>query len=172
VQRISGFIAAGDGAYWALSDNGFGAKDNSRDYLLRAYKMRPAFEMASGGPGTVALEGFIQLRDSDRKIPFRIVNQDTSERFLTGADFDIESLRRDAAGELWFGDEFGPFLLHTDATGRLLDAPIPLPGVKAPQNPTLDTARGEQPNLPTSRGFEGVAISPTARPCTQCSRAR
>jgi hypothetical protein len=60
-------------------------------------------------------------------------------------------------GTFWFGDEFGPFLLHTDAQGHLLQAPVPTPGVKAPENPTLQP--GEQPNLASSRGFEGMAIS-------------
>jgi hypothetical protein len=48
---------------------------------------------------------------------------------------------------LWFGDEFGPFLLHTDVTGKLLDAPIPLPDfenpgkqVRSPQNPLHEEA--------------------------------
>jgi glycerophosphoryl diester phosphodiesterase len=48
---------------------------------------------------------------------------------LTGADFDIESMQRDRDGTLWFGDEFGPFLLHTSANGRLLHAPYPVPDV-------------------------------------------
>ncbi len=61
---------------------------------------------------------------------------------LTGADFDIESLQRAHDGTLRFGDEFGPFLLHADADGRLLHAPYPLPDpdhpgqeLRAPQNP-------------------------------------
>jgi hypothetical protein len=63
-------------------------------------------------------------------------------------------------GTWWFGDEFGPFLLHTDATGKVLEAPIPLPGVKAPKDPT----RPEQPvNLRSSSGFEGMAISKDRR---------
>jgi hypothetical protein len=45
-------------------------------------------------------------------------------RYLTGADFDIESVREAHDGTLWFGDEFGPFLLHTDASGKVLEAPI------------------------------------------------
>jgi hypothetical protein len=156
VQGVSAVISSGDGAYWALSDNGFGAKNNSGDYLLRVYKLQPDFEA-----GTVDVQTFIQLRDPDRAVPFTIVNQNTPDRLLTGADFDVESRRQDAAGDLWFGDEFGPFLLHTDSTGRLLEAPIPLPGVKSPQNPNL--ASGETPNLPTSGGFEGTAISPDRR---------
>lgn len=51
-------------------------------------------------------------------------------RLLTGADFDIESIRRAADGTLWFGDEFGPYLIHTDAKGRVLEAPIPLPNFR------------------------------------------
>ena len=65
-------------------------------------------------------------------MPFEIVNEDTDQRLLTGGDFDIESFRIGRRGDLWFGNEFGPFLLHTDLTGRVLEAPIPLPDVKSP----------------------------------------
>jgi glycerophosphoryl diester phosphodiesterase len=105
-----------------MSDNGFGNIENSPDYRLRVHRIRPNFETATGGPGTIDLLGLIQLRDPDRKIPFPIVNHSSSERFLTGADFDIESLQRTTDGTLWFGDEFGPFLLHTDAAGKVLEA--------------------------------------------------
>jgi len=158
VQGISAVLAAGPGEYWVMLDNGFGAKDNSADFLLRVYRMRPDFETARGGSGIVEVKEFIQLRDPDQRIPFTIVNQNSRERLLTGADFDIESIRQDRNGDFWIGDEFGPFLLHTDATGKVLEAPIPLPQVKSPQNPTLGP--GETANLPGSRGFEGTAISP------------
>src|SRR5688572_2133557 len=81
-------------------------------------------------------------------------------RLLTGGDFDIESVREAPDGTLWFGDEFGPFLIHTDGRGRVLEAPIPLPGVKSPQNPFLGS---ETPNLPGSRGFEGMSIAPNGK---------
>ena len=157
VGGVSAVLDAGNGEYLAMADNGFGKKENSADFLLRAYIIRPDFETAQGGSGEISVGEFIQLRDPDRRIPFEIANEDTGDRLLTGADFDIESVRRDPGGGLWFGDEFGPFLLHTDATGRVLEAPIPLPGVKSPENPTLQSE--EEPNLPTSRGFEGMAIS-------------
>ena len=159
-QPVGGFSAvldAGGGEYLAMTDNGFGSKDNSTDFLLRLYRIRPDLETASGGSGKISVENFIQLRDPDRWIPFEITNEESEERLLTGADFDIESVRQDGRGDLWFGDEFGPFLLHTDAAGRVLEAPIPLPGVKSPENPTLGPE--EEPNLPTSSGFEGTVLS-------------
>jgi hypothetical protein len=65
-----------------------------------------------------------------------------------------------ADGTFWFGEEFGPYLLHTNARGELLSAPVPLPGVTSPQNSTLDLSKGEQPTINGSKGFEGMAISP------------
>jgi hypothetical protein len=81
-------------------------------------------------------------------------------RLLTGGDLDIESVRSAPDGTLWFGDEFGPFLVHTDASGKVLEDVFPLPGVKSPQNPFLG---GDIPNLPSSKGFEGMAITPNGR---------
>ena len=158
VQGFSAVIEGGHGTFWALSDNGYGAKANSADFLLRLHHIAPAWETAAGGPGTITVLGYIGLSDPSHHVPFPIVNEGTADRLLTGADFDLESVRRDRHGDLWFGDEFGPFLLHTDAEGRLVEAPIPLPGVKSPSNPTLGP--GEVPNLPNSRGFEGMAIAP------------
>ena len=154
-QPIPGFSAvldAGHGEFWGMPDNGYGAKTNSADFLLRLYRIRPDFKTASGGSGTVEVLSFLQLRDPDQRIPFALTRPD---RLLTGADFDLESVRRAKDGTFWFGEEFGPFLLHTDATGRVLEAPIPLPGVQSPQNPYLTGA----PNLPASRGFEPMARS-------------
>ncbi len=156
-QPIPGFSAvldAGHGEFWAMPDNGFGSKTNSGDFLLRLYRVKPDFKTADGGSGSVAVQSFIQLRDPDNKIPFALFRAD---RMLTGADFDLESLRITKDGDLWFGEEFGPFILHTDATGKVLEAPIPLPGVQSPQNPFLPSP--DAWNLQASRGFEGMAMS-------------
>ena len=98
----------------------------------------------------------ITLSDPDAKVPFPIVNENTPERILTGGDFDIESVRQAPDGTFWFGEEFGPFIVHADAKGRVLDAPVPLPRVMSPDNPLL---LGRTPNLPSSSGFEGMAMS-------------
>ena len=134
------------------------------------YRISPHFKTKHGGSGRIALEAFIQLRDPNHKINFPIVadgllypasgipvDPDLRRgRWLTGGDFDIESVRVGHDGTLWFGDEFGPFLIHTDRTGKVLDAPYPLPGVKSPQNPFLG---GGTPTLPRSKGFEGMAVT-------------
>jgi len=156
-QPIPGFSAvldAGHGEFWAMPDNGYGAKANSGDFLLRVYRIRPDFETAQGGNGDVAVLGFIQLRDPDVKITFPLFRGD---RLLTGADLDIESLRIARDGTLWFGDEFGPFLVHTDAGGQVLEPPISLPGVLSPQNPFL--SKPDAWTIRASRGFEGTALS-------------
>ncbi|MCU0842130.1 MAG: esterase-like activity of phytase family protein [Thiobacillaceae bacterium] len=198
-QPVQGFSAVLDGpvpgTFYVMQDNGFGAKANSADTLLRMFAVRPDFRTASGGGGTVspvdfatgaALPGFnassyIQLRDPDQKLGFPIVASMAhypnggnnipvdaaiqNGRLLTGYDLDIESVRKDKDGNLWFGDEFGPFLVKTDATGKVLQREIPTPNtrgfgsnplVQSPQNPYLG---GGAYNLNGSGGFEGMALN-------------
>ncbi|CAM2067985.1 Esterase-like activity of phytase family protein [Sulfidibacter corallicola] len=147
VQGFSSVLSNGDGTYSAMSDNGFGVMVNSPDYLLRVYRIRPNFKTARGGEGDIEVLSYFNLADPDGHIPFTITHHFTEARFLTGADFDIESFQRAADGTYWFGDEFGPFLLHTDARGRLLEAPIALPDLdnpgtdlRAPLNPHREEA--------------------------------
>lgn len=144
-----------------MPDNGFGSKGNSVDFLLRLYRFTPKWETARGGAGTIDVGRFLSLRDPDHKIPFAIVNDASRERLLTGGDFDVESVTRGRDGSLWVGDEFGPFLLHFDGTGKLLEAPIAHPTLKAPQNPFLSA--GELPNVRSSRGYEALAGTPDGR---------
>jgi hypothetical protein len=178
-----------------MPDNGFGTKGNSADALLRVYAVKPDFKTATGGSGTVSpvafssgaalpsfnSSSFIGLRDPDQKLGFPIIASManypngsgnipvapaiSSGKSLTGSDLDIESIRKDKNGNLWFGDEFGPFLVKTDATGKVLRSEIALPNlrgigtnplVQSPQNPYL--VSGTE-NLRASNGFEGMAIN-------------
>jgi glycerophosphoryl diester phosphodiesterase len=161
IPGFSGMVDNGDGTMWAMPDNGFGTKANSADFLLRVYLIRPQWESSSGGNGAIDVVRFISLRDPDHQVPFAIVNQDTPERLLTGGDFDIESIVRAKDGSWWIGEEFGPFLIHIDSDGKVLQAPVPFIGGKSPQNPTL--AAGETPIVQPSRGFESLAMSPGGR---------
>jgi hypothetical protein len=159
VQGFSNVLNAGRGEFWVMPDNGYGAEENSKDFLLRVYRIRPDFETRKGGSGTIAVRRFISLRDPDGHVPFAL---ERSDRLLTGGDFDPESMRIDRCGDFWFGDEFGPWLLHTDRTGRVLEPPVELPGVKSPQNPPV-APFNPSPTLNRSQGFEGTAISPDGR---------
>ncbi|WP_028067690.1 esterase-like activity of phytase family protein [Solirubrobacter soli] len=159
VQPVGGFSAlldAGNGDFYAMPDNGFGSKANSRSFILRLYKVRPKWKTEWSGKGDVKILDAITLSDPDAKVPFPIVNENTEDRVLTGGDFDIESVRQAPDGTFWFGEEFGPFIVHVDARGRVLDAPVPLPRVFSPDNPFL---LGRTPNLASSNGFEGMALS-------------
>ena len=153
VQGFSGvqFAPDGDGSvFWFLADNGFGAKNNSADFLLRLYQVNPNFAGTESGDRSVALQGFVQLSDPNKLIPFDIVNKASAKRDLTGADFDVESFVFDAKGDIWVGDEFGTFLLHFDRNGVLLDAPIATP------NPVkLNTLNGQAPIVIGHRGASG-----------------
>jgi Uncharacterized protein conserved in bacteria len=152
VQGFSGIVPVGGGRYLMLSDNGFGEQGNSADFLLRVHEVKPDLRS-----GRVEVLGGFNLSDPDGHITFPLTRED---RLLTGADFDVESIVRADDGTFWIGDEFGPFLLHVSARGRLLEAPIPLPGVRAPENPYLN---GAKPNLARSKGFEGMARSADGR---------
>ena len=44
IPGFSGMIDNRDGTFWAMPDNGFGAKNNSADFLLRLYRNRPDWE--------------------------------------------------------------------------------------------------------------------------------
>jgi glycerophosphoryl diester phosphodiesterase len=161
IPGFSGVVDAGDGTFWALPDNGFGTQANSADFLLRLYHVTPSWQTARGGDGQIGVGDVISLRDPDHQVDFPIVNEASPDRLLTGADFDVESVVRAKDGSFWIGEEFGPFLLHVDATGTLLSAPVPFPAGKSPQNPYLGA--GETPNIRASRGFEAMAASRDGR---------
>ena len=170
LQGFSAVVKEGESTFLALADNGYGARANSADFVLTVYRIRPDFRTHSGGSGTIAVESAIRLRDPMKQAQFERVADsewyppadakvpvDPAIRrleLLTGADFDPESLQRLRDGSFWIGDEFGPWLLHFDIVGRLLQAPAPLPGVSGPDNVLVP---GEAHLAVRSGGFEGMA---------------
>jgi glycerophosphoryl diester phosphodiesterase len=150
VQGLSAVQFADKDSFWFMPDNGFGAKANSSDFLLRIYRLDPSYRGIEAGDGSVSVKNFIQLADPDKKIPFKITNEGTSDRLLTGADFDIESFVLAADGTIWMGEEFGPYLLHFDTSGKLLDAPIATPNYSS-----LKTLNGQTPLVIGHRGASG-----------------
>ncbi|NEQ96204.1 MAG: glycerophosphodiester phosphodiesterase [Cyanothece sp. SIO2G6] len=154
-QPVQGFSAVQfapqgeDDLFWFLSDNGFGGQFNSRDYLLRLYQVSPSFN-GLGGDSSVEVQGFVQLRDPNNLIPYPIQNEGTSDRLLTGFDFDIESFVIADNGDIWVGEEFGPFLLHFNSEGVLQNAPIATPNPFEPR-----TLTGADPLVIAHRGASG-----------------
>ena len=144
-QPVQGFSAllpvrGAGGDYWALADNGYGSEENSADFQLRIYRIRP--DLTGSKTNGVTVVDHVDLSDPDHRVPWTIVNFFTRPRLLTGADFDPESLQQAPDGTFWVGDEFGPFILHVSRSGRLLEAPVPQPGLRSPQSPDLEEAQG------------------------------
>ena len=180
IPGFSGMIPSTTrGSFFALPDNGFGAQGNSADFVLGFYEVTPTFTSTGDGTttrGPVAvlvctpfsdprgllddsyiLGGPVYSRTHYYPAPAAQIPVDPSiaaGRLLTGADFDVESIARMDDGTFWVGEEFGPYLLHFDAQGRLLRKPIRHPVLRAPQNPQNTTANPS--NLPSSRGFEAM----------------
>ncbi|MDH4391782.1 MAG: esterase-like activity of phytase family protein [Aquabacterium sp.] len=195
VQGFSGVLRGANGSFQMLVDNGFGARGNSPDALLRMVAVQvdwaarsvsaAHFQTGAVLPGYTAASR-ITLNDAHRKMPFAIVADGSNYpglsaqpapggaaiavdaaiqagRLLTGADLDLESVQRDRQGNLWFGEEFGPFLVKTDASGtvqKVIQTPNVLrlgsnPFVQSPSSPVNSGAV----NLPGSGGFEGMALN-------------
>ena len=148
--EVSGLVAAAaeDGQpALALTDNGFGNKLNSVDALLMVHRVK-----ADWASGQVTRLATTFLRDPDRQVPFAIVNENTSERYLTGSDFDPESLQL-VGDEWWIGDEFGPYVLRVATDGRVLGVVETVVGGKAFRGPD-HYLNGRLPNYPGDAGFE------------------
>ena len=186
-QGFSGVLAGpAAGTFAMLVDNGFGAKANSADHLLRLYALKPdwaaktvsAVDFASGAarPGFTAASR-LTPNDANRKMPYAIVADAVNYpgsaiavdpaiqagRLLTGGDLDLESVRKDRNGNDWIGEEFGPFLVKADANGTVQNV-FRTPNVLGlGTNPYVQSPSNPIPtganNLPGSGGFEGMALN-------------
>jgi hypothetical protein len=161
LQGLSGFAMtrADDGSIYVLTDNGFGSKANSPDALLFFHRMAPDFEA-----GTVEVKETVFLRDPDFKVPFRIAYEGTDARYLTGADFDTESIQV-LNGEVWIGDEFGPYVLRASLDGKVLAVTPTMMGetvLKGPDTPGISavSVTGKDWTVQRSGGYEGMALQP------------
>jgi hypothetical protein len=132
--------------------------------MLMFHRVRPNWES-----GAVERAETIFLSDPNRQIPFRIVNENTRERYLTGGDLDIEAIQP-IGDSFWFGDEFGPFLVRTDRQGRVTgfwETQLRGETIRSPDHPAL-TMPGNAGGRTEFRGrrsggYEGMAQSPDGR---------
>ncbi len=147
VQGFSGIVSLGNAEFLALTDNGFGSKLNSQDALLMVHNVK-----ADWAKGEVTRLKTTFLHDPDRKVPFAIQNEATAERFLTGIDFDPESIQV-VGDEWWIGDEFGPYVLRVTPQGKVLGVIETVVGGKAYRGPD-HYMNGRLPNYPGDASFE------------------
>ena len=164
LQGYSGIRSLGDGRFVVLTDNGFGSKANSADSLLMFN-----FFKIDWAAGAVAHESTVFLSDPNKLVPFPIVTETTDKRYLTGADFDIESIQP-VGDSVYFGDELGPWVIKTDKNGVVQAVYATKIGdltLKAPDNAFNPPANAGAPtkgtNSQRSGGFEGMAQSPDGK---------
>lgn len=161
VQGHSGIKRMADGSFWLLTDNGAGSKANSPDFMLHLSHYTVDFQS-----GQFSRQKTVFLHDPDKKVPFRITQEGTDKRYLTGADFDPESFQF-AGGALWVAEEFGPYLIKADLNGKVLavfDTKVDGKVVRSPDAPgvLMPGAPDAKPtafDVKRSKGFEGMASS-------------
>jgi hypothetical protein len=164
LQGHSGIKRMADGTFWVLTDNGFGAKANSPDSML--YLNHYAIDFPAG---TVTRKETVFLRDPEKKVPFRIANEGTEARYLTGSDFDPESFQI-TGDKIWIGEEFGPYLIRADMSGKIeavFETMVDGKPARSPDHMAVTTpgAPGApvEFNVRRSKGFEGMASSKDGR---------
>uniref|UniRef100_E6VQG2 Phytase-like domain-containing protein n=1 Tax=Rhodopseudomonas palustris (strain DX-1) TaxID=652103 RepID=E6VQG2_RHOPX len=162
LQGHSGIKKMDDGSFWVLTDNGFGSRYNSADTMLFLSHLK--IDWAGGKVDRVAT---VFLHDPDKKVPFRIVHENTDKRYLTGADFDPEGFQI-IGDRIWIGEEFGPHLIEADMAGKVLGVyettadgkPVKSPDHWSVQSPGAPGASyNTAVNLKRSKGYEGFAAS-------------
>lgn len=161
VQGHSGIKKMADGTFWVVTDNGFGTKANSPDAALFLSQYR--IDWATGAVTRLAT---VFLHDPDKKVPFRVVHEGTEKRYLTGADFDLEGFQI-VDGKIWLGEEFGPYLIRADMTGKVEAVFETMADGKPVMSPDHFRVTTQNPgqampanvNLGRSRGYEGFAAS-------------
>lgn len=161
LQGHSGIKVMPDGSMWIVTDNGFGNKANSSDAMLYANRYQIDWEKNTFVP----LET-VFLSDPQKKVPFRIIHENTENRYLTGSDFDLESIQV-LGDSIWFGEEFGPYLIKADKQGQVQaifetfvgDTLLQSPDHYAVRTPGAPDGTYAGVNLSRSKGFEGMAAS-------------
>ena len=161
VQGMSGFAMtrAEDGSWYTLTDNGFGSKRNSPDAMLFFHKMAPDFDS-----GSVERRETVFLSDPDGKVPFRIAYEGTETRYLTGADFDLESIQI-LGDEVFIGDEFGPYIIRATLDGVVKEVYATELDGKTLTGPDtysvyVPATAGTDYQVQRSGGYEGMALQP------------
>ncbi len=164
VQGFSGIRSLGNGEFLVLTDNGFGGKANSPDAMLFFHRIKADF-----AGGKIERTATVFLHDPDKKVPFRIANEGTDRRYLTGSDFDPESIQP-VGDKIWIAEEFGPYLIRTDRDGKVeavFETAVDGKPARSPDHYAVTTPAAPDGtvefNVRRSKGYEGMAQSPDGR---------
>lgn len=161
LQGFSGIKTLGDNRFLLLTDNGFGSKRNSADAMLMFHLATLDF-----ADDKASIDKTIFIKDPNRVIPFPIITEHSKSRYLTGADFDLESIQPIKGGYL-IGDEFGPFLIKINKDGvvtSVYDTIVKGKHYIGADNPYTDFSNPQNTyNVPRSGGYEGMASSPDGK---------
>ena len=161
LQGHSGIKVMADGSVWIITDNGFGNKANSMDSMLYLNQYDVDWKTGEFKPMATVF-----LSDPDKVVPFRIVHEGSKARYLTGSDLDTESFQL-VGDHFWIGDEFGPYLIKVDKSGKVVaffETEVDGKKIQSPDHYAVGSpgAPGETyktVNLKRSKGYEGMAAS-------------
>ena len=165
-QPVQGFSSIIDGRapgeYLAMPDNGFGAKANSTDFLIRAYYIHPDFKTAQGGSGAVSVGDYISFRDPHHRIGFPIVNEahlrPTAHRRRHRSGVPATRPPTATCGSATSSARGSCTSRRTRRPARSRRSRSPACARRTTRSSTAQPAT--QPN---SRGFEGMAITPDGK---------
>jgi len=173
-QTIGGFSAGlkgNNGQYIFLSDSGYGKRTESFSSLLGLYELKLGLDE---GYKKASVSKLLYFNDVDHKLSFskqadyeHYGNNPNNKpvdtiikdgQLLTGGDLSPESVSVDYKGNIWVGEEFGPFLIKLDQTGKVLRSEITIPNVISPDSPLLKT--DQVTTVASGSGIEGMAMNP------------
>ena len=172
IPGFSGMIDNGDGTFWAMPDNGFGAKGNSADFLLRLYHITPEWETGRRRC----------RRDRGRRVHLAARSRPPDpvpdrQRGDARAAAHRRRLRhrvgRAARGRHASGSARSSGRSCSTSTPPASCSPRRSSSPTASRRPTRSCSPARSPRVRSSRGFEAMARS-QRRPacCTRSSRAR
>ena len=145
--------------YLAMPDNGFGNKANSHSFLLRVYAVKPdrRRRRRSRARSTSATPTTRSPSSSSTRAP-----RSATSRAATSTSSPSAST---AAARCGSARSSARSCSTPTRTGKVLEAPIPLPGVRSPDYPATPAARPRQPRLlQRLRGHGDLARRPHAVP--------
>ena len=163
LQGHSGIKAMPDGSFWVITDNGMGSKYNSAE--LDALSQPPQDRLGDRARSSVRRPCSCTIRT--RRCRSASSMRTRTKRYLTGADFDTEGFQL-IGDNFWIGDEFGPYIIKADKSGKVLGVfetmadgkPVRSPDHYAIQSPGAPgQSYGANVNLRRSKGYEGFASS-------------